>query len=143
MNAQLPYPNPFITTRYPLMSCRAGVVHKAHVAGFEFFIRTGEYEDGRLGEVFVDISKEGSTLSGLVDGVMKATSIALQHGVPLATLADKMVHTRFEPSGFTGNPDIPVATSVLDYIFRYLSRRYTVEPAAKAALEIQNGESES
>ena len=84
----------------------------------------GEYADGEPGEVFVHISKEGSTVSGLMDSVGALTSVALQSGVPLETLVRKFSHSRFEPSGWTRNPQIGHASSILDYVFRWMGMRY-------------------
>ncbi|TSC63588.1 MAG: ribonucleoside-diphosphate reductase alpha chain, partial [Parcubacteria group bacterium Gr01-1014_106] len=84
----------------------------------------GTYEDGTLAEIFVTISKQGSTLAGLLDSFAIAISIALQHGVPLKVLARKFVYARYEPAGYTENPDIQIATSITDYIFRYLALRF-------------------
>jgi ribonucleoside-diphosphate reductase alpha chain len=82
------------------------------------------YEDGSPGEIFLKMAKEGSTVSGLMDSFATAISLALQYGVPLQALVDKFSHTRFEPQGFTKNPEIPIAKSVMDYIFRWLASRY-------------------
>jgi ribonucleoside-diphosphate reductase alpha chain len=82
------------------------------------------YDDGTPGELFVTMAKEGSVVSGLMDSFATSISMALQYGVPLKVLADKFSHTRFEPSGFTGNPDIPIAKSITDYIFRWLSLKF-------------------
>ena len=86
------------------------------------------------GEIFVRMAKEGSTISGLMDSFATAISLALQHGVPLKLLVDKFAHTRFEPSGWTGNPDIPRASSIMDYLFRWLGRKFLASPPAGAAL---------
>ena len=99
---------------------RPAVTHKFRVGEQEGYITVGLYDDGSPGEVFVKISKEGSTVSGLTDAIAILTSIALQYGVPLDKLAEKLEHTRFEPAGPTANPDLPFATSILDYIFRWL-----------------------
>ena len=80
----------------------------------------GLYKDGTPGELFIRMAKEGSTVSGLMDSFATAISLALQHGVPMKLMCEKFSHTRFEPSGFTGNPDIPIAKSIMDYIFRWL-----------------------
>ena len=96
------------------------MTHKFRVGEQEGYVTVGLFEDGTPGEVFIKMAKEGSTASGLTDAVALLTSIALQYGVSLEKLADKLEHTRFEPYGMTGNPDIPFATSVLDYIFRWL-----------------------
>ena len=84
----------------------------------------GLYKDGTPGELFIRMAKEGSTVSGLMDSFATAVSLALQHGVPMKLLCDKFSHTRFEPSGFTGNPEIPIAKSIMDYIFRWLELRF-------------------
>ena len=84
----------------------------------------GIYEDGQPGEIFVTMSKEGSTISGLMDSFATAISMALQYGVPFKVLVDKFSHTRFEPSGFTKNPNIPMAKSIMDYIFRWLATKF-------------------
>ena len=99
---------------------RQAVTHKFRVGDQEGYLTAGLFEDGTPGEIFVKITKEGSTVSGLMDAVALLTSIALQYGVSLEKIADKLEHTRFEPYGVTGNPDIPIATSILDYIFRWL-----------------------
>jgi ribonucleoside-diphosphate reductase alpha chain len=99
---------------------RPAVTHKFRVDEQEGYVTVGMFEDGTPGEVFIKMAKEGSTVSGLTDAVALLTSIALQYGVSLEKLADKLEHTRFEPHGTTGNPDLPFATSVLDYIFRWL-----------------------
>jgi ribonucleoside-diphosphate reductase alpha chain len=82
------------------------------------------YEAGTPGEIFVVMAKEGSTISGLMDSFATMTSLALQHGVPLQLLVDKFTHTRFEPSGFTKNPEIPMAKSIMDYIFKWLAIKF-------------------
>ncbi|HEX5324681.1 MAG TPA: vitamin B12-dependent ribonucleotide reductase [Capsulimonadaceae bacterium] len=104
---------------------RPSVTHKFSVGGHEGYITVGLYPDtGMPGEIFVTMSKEGSTISGLMDGFATAISLALQYGVPLSTLVDKFIHTRFEPSGFTNNKEIPMAKSVMDYIFRWLALKF-------------------
>jgi len=103
---------------------RASVTHKFSVGGSEGYITVGMYEDGRPGEVSIKMSKEGSTLSGVMDGLALTLSIGLQHGVPLKVLVDKLVNTRFEPSGFTDNPEIRFASSLLDYVGRWLGGKF-------------------
>ena len=98
--------------------------HKFDIAGHEGYITAGMYEDGQPGEIFITMSKEGSTISGLMDSFATAISMALQYGVPLRVLVDKFSHMRFEPSGFTKNPDIPMAKSIMDYIFRWLATKF-------------------
>jgi ribonucleoside-diphosphate reductase alpha chain len=103
---------------------RQALTHKFEIAGHEGYITVGLYEDGNPGEIFVKMAKEGSTVSGLMDSFATAISLALQYGVPLKVLVDKFSHTRFEPSGYTGNPEIPIAKSIMDYIFRWLASRF-------------------
>jgi ribonucleoside-diphosphate reductase alpha chain len=103
---------------------RTSVTHKFSVGGHEGYITVGMYPDGRPGEVFIKMSKEGSTLSGVMDGLALTMSLGLQYGVPLKALVDKLLNTRFEPSGITANPNIRFATSVLDYIARWLGGRF-------------------
>ena len=104
---------------------RAGVTHKFSIGGHEGYLTVGLYPDtNQPGEIFIRMSKEGSSISGLMDSFATAISLALQYGVPLSTLVDKFIHSRFEPSGFTGNKEIPMAKSVMDYIFRYLALRF-------------------
>jgi ribonucleoside-diphosphate reductase alpha chain len=106
---------------------RQALTHKFSIEGYEGYITVGMYEDGSPGEIFVVMSKEGSTVSGLMDGFATAISLALQYGVPLKILVSKFSHSRFEPSGFTGNPEIPIAKSILDYIFRWMASRFLPE----------------
>jgi ribonucleoside-diphosphate reductase alpha chain len=103
---------------------RMATTHKFSIAGHEGYLTVGLYEDGQPGEIFLRMAKEGSTVSGLMDTIATMTSISLQYGVPLKTLVDKFSHTRFEPSGFTNNREIPIAKSVMDYVFRYLGGRF-------------------
>jgi ribonucleoside-diphosphate reductase alpha chain len=103
---------------------RASVTHKFSVGGHEGYITVGLYEDGRPGEVFIKMSKEGSTLSGVMDGLALTISIGLQYGVPLKIFVDKLLNTRFEPSGITANANIRFVSSVLDYIARWLGGRF-------------------
>jgi ribonucleoside-diphosphate reductase alpha chain len=99
---------------------RRSLTHKFEIAGHEGYLTVGLYPDDRPGEVFIQISKEGSTIGGLMDTVATLTSIALQHGVPLEQLVEKFAYQRFEPSGFTRNPDIRTAFSITDYVFRWI-----------------------
>jgi len=98
--------------------------HKFDIAGHEGYIHVGLYDDGTPGEIFIKIAKEGSTISGLMDTIGILTSMAIQYGVPLEVLVSKFSHVRFEPSGFTKNPEIPIAKSLIDYIYRYLGSRF-------------------
>ncbi len=110
--------------RHKLQEERASITHKFNIGGHEGYITVGLYPDGEPGELFITMAKEGSTVSGLMDSFALATSIALQHGVPLKLLCEKFAHTRFEPSGWTSNPDIGFAKSIMDYIFRWLQLRF-------------------
>ena len=104
---------------------RQSITHKFSVGGHEGYITAGEYEDGTLGEVFLtDVGKEGSTIKGLMNAFATSISIGLQYGVPLETLVRKFAYVRFEPEGYTGNPEIPFAKSMPDYIMRWLAARY-------------------
>jgi ribonucleoside-diphosphate reductase alpha chain len=110
--------------RHKLPDEREAVTHKFSIAGHEGYLTVGKYENGQPGEIFLRMAKEGSTVSGLMDTIATMTSIALQYGVPLKALVDKFSHTRFEPSGFTNNREIPIAKSVMDYVFRFLGNRF-------------------
>jgi ribonucleoside-diphosphate reductase alpha chain len=103
---------------------RRAITHKFSIGGHEGYMTVGMYDDGMPGELFVVMAKEGSVVSGLMDSFATSISMALQYGVPLHVLCDKFSHTRFEPSGFTGNPEIPIAKSITDYIFRWLSLKF-------------------
>ena len=111
---------------------RHSLTHKFGVAGHEGYLTIGMYEDGAPGEIFIVMAKEGSTLSGVMDSFATTCSMALQYGVPLKVLVDKFTHTRFEPSGFTSNPQVPYAKSVMDYIFRYLASKFLPADEARA-----------
>jgi ribonucleoside-diphosphate reductase alpha chain len=104
---------------------RQSITHKFSVGGHEGYITAGMYEDGTLGEVFLtDVGKEGSTIKGLMNAFATSLSIGLQYGVPLETLVRKFAYMRFEPEGYTGNPEIPFAKSMPDYIMRWLASRF-------------------
>ena len=104
---------------------RESITHKFSIGGHEGYITAGKYEDGSVGEIFLtDIGKEGSTLRGMMNSFATAISIALQYGVPLETLVRKFSYMRFEPEGITGNPEIPFAKSMPDYIMRWLASRF-------------------
>ncbi|CAM3200642.1 vitamin B12-dependent ribonucleotide reductase [Rhodothermus bifroesti] len=108
---------------------RPSLTHKFSVAGHEGYLHIGLYPDTAMpGEIFITMAKQGSTISGLMDAFATAISIALQYGVPLEDLCNKFSHMRFEPSGFTNNPQIPIAKSIMDYIFRYLSLKFLGRP---------------
>jgi len=106
---------------------RHSITHKFSISGHEGYVTVGMYEDGKPGEIFIVMSKEGSTVSGMLDGFATMGSLALQYGVPIETLVDKFSHMRFEPAGFTQNPEIPVAKSIYDYIFRWLAAKFMNE----------------
>ncbi|MGA2672753.1 MAG: vitamin B12-dependent ribonucleotide reductase [Terracidiphilus sp.] len=110
--------------RHRLPDERASVTHKFSIAGHEGYITVGLYPTGQPGEIFIKMAKEGSTVSGLMDAFATSISLALQHGVPLKVLCEKFAHTRFEPSGWTGNEQIGYAKSLMDYIFRWLNLRF-------------------
>jgi len=112
------------TRRRKLPAERNSITHKFSVGGHEGYITVGMYEDGRPGEIFIKMAKEGSTLSGIMDAFALSVSISLQYGVPLRALVDKFCNSRFEPSGYTGNPKIRYAKSVVDYIGRWLGGKF-------------------
>jgi ribonucleoside-diphosphate reductase alpha chain len=113
---------------------REAITHKFSIAGHEGYLTVGKYEDGSPGELFVVMSKEGSVVSGLLDGFATAVSLALQYGVPLKVLIDKFSHSRYEPSGFTTNPRIRIAKSITDYIFRWLALKFLPADEVQAAI---------
>ncbi len=110
--------------RHKLQEERASITHKFKVGDHEGYITVGLYPNGDPGELFVKMAKEGSTVSGLMDSFALAVSLALQHGVPLKVFCEKFAHTRFEPSGWSGNPEIGYAKSIMDYIFRWMQMRF-------------------
>ena len=132
-------PQPF---RRKLPDERQAITHKFSVAQHEGYLTVGLYEDGQPGEIFITMAKEGSTVSGLMDSFATAVSLALQYGVPLKVLCDKFSHTRFEPSGWTPNPEIRYAKSVMDYIFRWLAYKFLprdAQPREDASVQSLNG----
>jgi len=138
--------------RERLPDTRRSVTHKFNVAGHEGYITVGLYDDGRPGELFITMAKEGSTIGGLMDAFGTAVSMSLQYGVPLEVLVNKFSHTRFEPMGHTTNPDVRIAKSVVDYIFRWLGIEFLpgyreankgLSPEAKAWSEAPPEESRS
>ncbi|MDQ2798398.1 MAG: vitamin B12-dependent ribonucleotide reductase, partial [Armatimonadota bacterium] len=125
MLAAMDETTPPTAVRHRLPDERASLTHKFSIGGHEGYLTVGLYPDtSQPGEIFIRMSKEGSSISGLMDSFATAISLALQYGVPLSTLVNKFIHSRFEPSGFTGNKDIPMAKSVMDYIFRYLALKF-------------------
>ncbi len=117
--------------RRRLPDTRSAKTHKFDVAGHEGYITVGLYDDGQPGEVFIRIAKEGSTIGGLMDTIATLVSVSLQYGVPVESLVRKFEHVRFEPSGMTRNPEIPMAKSLVDYIFRWLAMEFV--PGYRAA----------
>ncbi len=111
-------------TRRKLGDERQAITHKFRVGEQEGYMTVGLFEDGTPGEIFINVNKQGSTVSGLMDTVAMLTSYALQYGVPLSELISKLKNSRFEPSGPTGNPNIPIATSIIDYVFRWLELKF-------------------
>jgi ribonucleoside-diphosphate reductase alpha chain len=103
---------------------RRALTHHFSIAGQEGYLTVGVYEDGLPGEIFITMAKQGSTISGLMDSFATAISLALQYGVPLDVLCAKLTHVRFEPSGWSGNPKIGYAKSIVDYIFRWLELKF-------------------
>ena len=123
-SSRRPRPRPDTPHRRRLPSERTAVTHKFDIAGHEGYITVGLYPDGQPGEIFLKMAKEGSTVAGLMDTFATTVSVALQYGVPLRDLVNKFAHVRFEPAGFTGNQEIPIAKSIVDYIFRWLGSRF-------------------
>ncbi|MCZ6752136.1 MAG: vitamin B12-dependent ribonucleotide reductase, partial [Acidobacteria bacterium] len=117
---------------------RKAITHKFSIGAHEGYITVGMYVDGLPGEIFIVMAKEGSSVSGLMDSFATAISLALQYGVPMKVLVDKFAHTRFEPSGWTGNPDIPYAKSIMDYIFRWLALKFI--PGYQAGIGLGDGD---
>src|SRR6185369_12292254 len=116
-----PAPSP---VRSKLPDERRAITHKFSINDCEGYLTVGLYEDGRPGEIFLVMAREGSTISGLLDSFATSISLALQYGVPLQALVDKFFYTRFEPSGWTKNPEIPIAKSIIDYVFRWLASKF-------------------
>jgi ribonucleoside-diphosphate reductase alpha chain len=122
-------------TRRKLPDERVAITHKFSVEGQEGYVTVGLYEDGKPGELFITMAKEGSTLSGVMDAFATAVSLTLQYGVPLEFLVNKFSHVRFEPSGWTNNAQIPYAKSVIDYIFRWMASKF-LSPEEQAAVGV-------
>jgi ribonucleoside-diphosphate reductase alpha chain len=128
--------------RRRMPSTRQSITHKFDIAGHEGYLTVGLYDDGQPGELFVTMAKEGSTIGGLMDSFGTSISLCLQYGVPVKTLVEKFAHSRFEPSGFTKNPDIPIAKSLTDYIFRWMGHTFLEGfkvPAPAKSLQPENG----
>ena len=116
-------------TRRKLADERNSLTHKFDIAGHEGYITVGLFPDGTPGEIFLTMAKEGSTISGFADAFAQAISYALQYGVPLPVLVDKFSHARFEPSGMTKNPEVRIAKSIVDYIFRWMATKFLSQEA--------------
>jgi ribonucleoside-diphosphate reductase alpha chain len=124
-----------VAKRRRLPDERQSITHKFSVGGHDGYLTVGMYEDGTPGEIFIVMAKAGSTLNGVMDSFATAVSLGLQHGVPLRLFVNKFSHIRFEPHGFTKNPDIPIAKSIIDYIFRWLGIKFLGEAPASAQYE--------
>jgi hypothetical protein len=140
-------PPPRLAARRPLPARRTGTTQKAVIGGHKLFLSTGEYEDGRLGEIFIALHKEGPAFRGLMDAFAIAVSLGLQHGVPLADFVEAFTFTRFGPGGTVeGDPAVPAASSMLDYVFRNLAVNYLGQvvpaPPAETADDLGEGAAE-
>lgn len=114
-----------LPSRRRLLDTRQSITHKFSIDGHDGYIVVGLFDDGRPGEVFLKMAKQGSTISGLIDTIGILTSLCVQYGVPVEALSRKLEYMRFEPSGWTGNPDIRHAHSITDYVFRWLARSFS------------------
>lgn len=119
--------------RETLSPTHESVTHKFSVSGHEGYLTIGLFENGLPGEIFIKMSKEGSTLSGLIQGFCRAFSLAIQYGLPLADAVERFRNMRFDPMGQTSNPQIPQATSILDYVAQYLDLEFNVLSSRKAS----------
>ncbi len=119
-----------------LPATRRSNTHKFSIGGHEGYLTVGLFEDGRPGEIFIKISKEGSTLSGLIQGFARAFSLCLQHGLPLREACLRFRGMRFEPLGATSNPEIPEASSLIDYVARYLELHWTEPQEPRSLAEV-------
>jgi ribonucleoside-diphosphate reductase alpha chain len=113
--------------RKKLANTRDAVVHRFDISGFDGYLTVGMYDDGTPGEIFIAASKEGATMGGLLDSFAIAVSFALQHGVPLESLIEKFRDTTFQPNGFTNEPQVPMCSSIVDYIFRWLEKNFILK----------------
>jgi ribonucleoside-diphosphate reductase alpha chain len=120
--------------RRRLPDTRTAVTHKFDIAGHEGYLTVGLFDDGQPGELFITMAKEGSTIGGLMDTIGTLTSLAWQYGVPLDALTKKFAHQRFEPSGFTKNPEIRNASSITDYVFRWMALQFV--PGYRDSLQV-------
>ena len=118
------FPGPPAANRHRLPDERPAITHHFAVGGHEGYLTVGLYPNGQPGEIFIRMAKEGSTIAGLMECFGTVVSVSLQHGVPLRVLCDKLSHTRFEPSGWTGSAELGYAKSIMDYLFRWLELRF-------------------
>lgn len=125
--------------RERLQDTREALTHKFNISGQEGYATVGLYDDGRPGELFIQMAKEGSTMGGLMDAIGTLTSISLQYGVPLQTLVDKFSHQRFEPHGYTSNPKIRTASSIIDYIFRWMESEFPDNGKHEKTFDVSSG----
>ena len=120
-------------SRTTLPPTHDSVTHKFSVSGHEGYLTIGLFEDGTPGEIFIKMSKEGSTLSGLIQGFCRAFSLAIQYGLPLPDAVERFRNMRFDPMGQTANPNIPQATSILDYVAQYLDYEFNLHSSREAS----------
>lgn len=113
-----------VAQRHSLPGTRQSITHKFQIMGHEGYLTIGLFDNGEPGEVFIKMAKEGSTLSGLIQGFCRAFSIALQYGLPVSEAVQRFKGMRFEPMGATSNPEIPEAMSIIDYVARYLELHF-------------------
>ncbi|MCA9136274.1 MAG: hypothetical protein KDB00_05935 [Planctomycetales bacterium] len=113
-----------MSVRKRLPDTRKSITHKFEIGELTGYVSVGVFDDRRPGELFIKVGKEGSTIRGLLDSIGIVTSLALQYGVPVSKLAEKLSHVQFEPSGITKNQDIPIAKSIVDYVFRWLGKTF-------------------
>jgi ribonucleoside-diphosphate reductase alpha chain len=118
---------------------RKSVTHKFSIAGHEGYLTVGMYPDGRPGEMFIRMAKAGSIVDGLTDAVAIAVSVGLQQGVPVSTFVRKYINSRFDPSGFTTNPQIQIAKSITDYVFRWIGMRFCLDEVPEVVESVGSG----
>ncbi len=126
-------PRDALSRREPLPETRSSRTHKFAIGAHEGYLTVGLFADGRPGEIFIKMSKEGSTLSGLIQGFCRAFSLCLQHGLTVEQAVERFRGMRFEPMGSTSNPEIPECASILDYVARYLHLEFVVKAARRSA----------
>ena len=131
-------------SRRRLPDTRQAVTHKLDISGHEGYVTVGLYEDGTPGEVFITMAREGSTIGGLMDAIGSLMSLALQHGIPIEVFVKKFANQRFEPCGFTKNPNIPIAKSIMDYIVRWMAIEFIpgyreANPSGSGEIQLPSG----